>query len=515
MSRSMKDTRLDVAGLLAHGSLRGTTPLYLTPTSAVIESVVLVSQLEAIQRVRPNTVVVLASEMGSGGWLVSAALRHAWERRASAVVVAGSTYSNAVIGLAERLGITLLAAEGNPAEVALSLAAEIGAALSVVDAELARFARAVAKDSTLADVLKTISGELDGVGVSLEYDGVVLASAGAAPRDSAKVITVDVGAANAAVPSALTARVPASGVHNLRLVRSILEVAAPSVKAAWLLGNSRDEARAVPTAALARLNQGSGSSGTAFEEDHRHLLSQLGWRRDEGYAAIWICRSGGHTADHDLTAVLRLLWRKVAGRSPLAEVDGGWLALVPAAHQEVLSQLELRLKARLQPALAELGLVAGLSRWAEEAPPLPSIIQEARLSAVSARSAGPGTVLGFAGLGVAAAFTFVDKDAVALVAELTLPRLMASPDREAIVAAVAAFLDHRGSVSLAASALDVHRNTLQARLSRARELGVPLDNPSELLSVHLILTVLSATTHEKPAFQAPNETRKDSHEFPV
>lgn len=515
MSRSIKDTRLDVAGLLAHGSLRSTTPLYLTPTSALIESVVLVSQLEAIQRVRPNTVVVLSTEMGSGGWLVSAALRHAWERRASAVVVAGSTYSNAVIGLAERLGITLLAAEGNPAEVALSLAAEIGAALSVVDAELARFARAVAKDSTLADVLKTISGELDGVGVSLEYDGVVLASAGAAPRDSAEVITVDIGAANAAVPSALTARVPASGVHNLRLVRSILEVAAPSVKAAWLVGNSRDAVRAVPTAALARLNQGLGSSGTAFEEDHRHLLSQLGWRRDERYAAIWICRSGVHAPGNDLTAVLRLLWRKVAARSPLAEVDGGWLALVPAAHQAVVSQLELRLKARLQPALAELGLVAGLSRWAEEAPPLPSIIQEARLSAVSARSAGPGTVLGFAGLGVAAAFTFVDKDAVALVAELTLPRLMTSPDREAIVAAVAAFLDHRGSVSLAAAALDVHRNTLQARLSRARELGVPLDNPSELLSVHLILTVLAAAAQEKPTLPAPYETRKDSHEFPV
>jgi hypothetical protein len=515
----MKDTRLDVAGLLAHGSLRGTTPLYLTPASALIESVVLVSQLEAIQRVRPNTVVVLSAEMGSGGWLVSAALRHAWERRASAVVVAGSTYSSAVIGLAERLGITLLAAEGNPAGVALALAAEIGAALSVVDAELARFARAVAKDSTLTDVLKTISGELDGVGVSLEYDGVVLASAGMAPRDPAEVITVDVGAANAAAPSALTARVPASGVLNLRLVRSILEVAAPSVKAAWLMGNSRDSARAVPTAALAGLNQGPGSSGATFEEDHRHLLSQLGWRRHERYAAVWICRSGMHSPENDLTAVLRLLWRKVAARSPLAEVDGGWLALVPAAHEAVVAQLELRLKARLQPALAELNLVAGLSRWAEEAPPLPSIIQEARLAAVSARSAGQGTVLGFAGLGAAAAITFIDKDAVALVAELTLPRLMASPDRDAIVAAAAAFLDHRGSVSLAAAALDVHRNTLQARLGRARELGVPLDNPSELLSVHLILNVLWAAAHEKQPskdpHKDPHETRKDSHEFPV
>lgn len=515
MARSMKDTRLDVAGLLAHGSLRGTTPLYLTPTSALIESVVLVSQLEAIQRVRPNTVVVLSAEMGSGGWLVSAALRHAWERRASAVVVARSTYSSAVTGLAARLGITLLASEGNPAGVALALAAEIGAALSVVDAELARFARAVAKDSTLTDVLKTISGELDGVGVSLEYDGVVLASAGTPPRDPAEVITVDVGAANAAVPSALTARVPASGVLNLRLVRSILEVAAPSVKAAWLTGNSRDAVRAVPTAALAGLNQSAGSSGGAFEEDHRNLLSQLGWRRHERYAAVWICRSVIHAPDNDLTAVLRLLWRKVAARSPLAEVDGGWLALVPAAHEAVVAQLELRLKARLQPALAELGLVAGLSRWAEEAPPLPSIIQEARLAAVSARPAGQGTVLGFAGLGVAAATAFVDKDSVALVAELTLPRLMRSPDREAVVAAVAAFLDHHGSVSLAAAALDVHRNTLQARLGRARELGVPLDNPAELLSVHLILDVLRAAVHEKQTSKDPHETRKDSHEFPV
>jgi hypothetical protein len=518
MARSRKDTdtRLDVAGLLAHGSLRGTTPLYLTPASALIESVVLVSQLEAIQRVRPNTVVVLSAEMGSGGWLVSAALRHAWERRASAVVVAGSTYSSAVIGLAERLGITLLAAEGNPAGVALALAAEIGAALSVVDAELARFARAVAKDTTLSDVLKTISGELDGVGVSLEYDGIVLASAGIAPRDPAEVIKVDVGTANAAAPSALTARVPASGVLNLRLVRSILEVAAPSVKAAWLMGNSREAARAVPTAALAGLDQGPGSSGTVFEEDHRHLLSQLGWRRHERYTAVWFCRSGGmHAPGNDLTAVLRLLWRKVAARSPLAEVDGGWLALVPAAHEAVVAQLELRLKARLQPALAELGLVAGLSRWAEEAPPLPSTIQEARLAAVSALSAGQGTVLGFAGLGVAAATTFVDRDAVALVAELTLPRLMASPDRDAIVAAVAAFLAHRGSVSVAAAALDVHRNTLQARLTRARELGVPLDNPSELLSVHLILGVLQATAQGKQTFKDPHLTRKDSNEFPV
>ncbi|MFC9335273.1 helix-turn-helix domain-containing protein [Arthrobacter sp. NPDC057009] len=497
MPRSKNETRLDVAGLLAHGSLRGTTPLHLTPTSGLIESVVLVSQLEAIRQVRPNTVVVLSSEMGSGGWLVSAALRHAWERRASAVVVAGSAYASAAAGLADRLGITLLATDGEPAELALALAAEIGAARSVVDAELARVARAVAKDTTLGDVLRTVSRELDGTGISLEYDGLVLTAAGTPPRETDEVIPVDVGGDDSGLRFTLTARVPTSAVHSLRLVRSILEVATPAVKAAWLLEDALSTARAVPTAAIAALDQDTGATGEEFEENHRHLLNQLGWREGEPYVAVWFRSGPAQEPRPELTAVLRLLCRKVTGRSPLAEVQGGWLTLVPAGDQTASIQLETRIRTRLGPALAELGLVAGLSRWTEDAPALALMVREARLSAESAQSTGPGTVLGFASLGVGAATAFIDMDAVALVAELALPRLMASPDREVIITAVAAFLDHRGSVSLAAKSLSLHRNTLQARLNRARELGVPLDIPSELLSVHLITKVLQRSMPEK------------------
>jgi hypothetical protein len=484
------ETRLDVAGLLAHGSLRGTTPLYLTPSGGLVESVVLVSQLEAIREVRPNTVVVLSSEMGSGGWLVSAALRHAWERRASAVVVAGSAYANATVGLAERLGVTLLATDGDPAVLALALAAEIGAALSVVDAELARVAKTVAKDANLADVLKTISRELDGVGLSLEYDGVEVASAGMPAREADEVITMEVGEANSAVHFNFTARVPASGVQNSRLVQSILEVSAPAVKAAWLLEDILSTAQAVPTAAIAALDQDPEASGARFEETHRYLLNQLGWRDGLPYIAVFF--RGGPEQDHrpGLTAVLRLLWRKVAVRSPLAEVRDGWLTLVPADDQDASTKIGKRIRTRLGPALAELGLVAGLSRCQEEAPPLTMIVREARLASDTARSKGPGTVLSFGSLGVAAAMTFLDMDSVAMVAELALPRLMASPDRDVILTAVAVFLDHRGSVSLAAKALNLHRNTLQARLNRARDLGVPLDVPSELLSVHLISKVV-------------------------
>lgn len=515
MRRSKSENQLDVAGLLAHGSLRSTTPLYLTSSSAAIDGVVLVSQLDAIQRVRPNTVIVLSAEMGSGGWLVSAALRHAWERKASAVVVAGSTYASSVIGLAERLGITLLAADGDTSGIALALAAEIGAALSVADAELARFARAIAKITTLGDALKTISRELDGIEILLEFDGVSLMSAGTSAREAVETITVEVSGPNTSIPSRLTARVPRSGVHNLQLVRSILEVATHSVSAAWLLGEVLDTARAVPTAALVTLDQDSDSSWATFEERHRQLLFQLGWRGEEPYVAVWIRREPPETHRPELTAVLRLLWRKVAARSPLAEVQGGWLALVPAGYQEAADQLEARIRVRLGKSLGELGLGAGLSRWREEPAALPNIVRESRLAAESALSTGPGTVAGFANLDVAAAATFVDEDSVLLVAELTLPLLMASPDRDLVIAAAGAFLDHHGSVSLAASSLDLHRNTLQTRLNRARELGVPLDIPAKLLSVHLILSALRRSIHSKTSSANPGSNRKDSHEFPV
>jgi hypothetical protein len=326
---------------------------------------------------------------------------------------------------------------------------------------------------------------------------------------------VEVGGANSVVRCTLTARVPTSGIHNLRLVRSILEVATPAVKAAWLLEELLSTARAVPTAAIAGLDQDPAASGAEFEEKHRHLLTQLGWREGEPYVAVWL--RSGQVQDHrpELTAVLRLLWRKVTARSPLAEVQGGWLTLVPAGDQDASTQLETRIRTRLGPALAELGLVAGLSRWQEDAPALALIVREARLAGQSARSTGPGTVLGFASLGVVAATTFVDMDAVALVAELSLPRLMNSPDRDVIITAVAAFLDHRGSVSLAAKSLNLHRNTLQARLNRARELGVPLDIPSELLSVHLIVKVLRRSMRDKTTSEDTLENQKGLPEFPV
>ena len=496
--------QLDVAGLLGNGSLRSTRPLYMTPASARVSNVVIVTQLDAITRVSPNTVVVLAAELGVSGWLVSAALRHAWERRASAVVVAGRSYSSAVVALAERLGITLLVTEDDPASVALELAASIAVARSVVDSQLAAFARAVAKESTVHDVLAVVSRELGGILVTLRRNGVMLSSAGALGKDATAVM-VDVRGVDGDASAQLSASTHMATEFNRSIVRSILEVAAPSVQAARLLEEIRDAVRAAPTSVLSDMVFAEIETVPDTEGPYLNVLNNLGWLPDKHHTAVWILPSEKEHPRTEVTAVLRLLWRKVAPHSALAEVSGGWLSLVPVAQPEDGVRLHALIEAHIGAAFAELGISAGVSGRPVGQPSVITSVHEARLAAQHARNLGPGNIESFGQLGVQAASSLIDHHDILRVGQLALPLLMAASDRNHVILAVKAFLDHQSAVIPAAKFLHVHRNTLQARLSRARDLGIPLDDPNCLLSIHLILTVLSQSLR-------PNHTTKNSSE---
>ncbi|MCW2132355.1 PucR C-terminal helix-turn-helix domain-containing protein [Arthrobacter sp. VKM Ac-2550] len=505
MRRPGQGRRLDLSTVLARGSLRSTTALYLAPSSTVIDGVMIVPHLDAIRRVPPNTVVVLSTEMGAGGWLVSAALRHAWERRSSAVVVPESRYSSTVIGLAERLDITLLAAGQDPASVALDLAAEIGAARSVVDVQLANLVRALIKESTVTGVLRGISQHLGGILIALEYDGVLVASAGSTGKDDGQV-SVDLRSQeNSSRGMALTAQIPADEAYDRQFVRTALEMAVPSVQSAWLQVNSREDRDAVPSAALVDLTPFDTAADDKFEDRHRHLMTELGWHRGQRYVAVWIWHDPNEPHRLERTAVLRLLWRRVGIRRPLAEVEEGWLSIIPCEEDQRVAQLQQRVNAKIGRALAEFHLAAGLSRWQAENVTLPAIVREAKIAAECAYLTGPGNILAFGSLNVQAATFFMNQETIQQVAHLALPQLMAAPDREQMISSLASYLDHHSSVSSAAKALNLHRNTLQTRLHRARELGVPLDDPHQLLATHMILHVLNDVTS-----RTTRHARKDS-----
>ena len=76
---------------------------------------------------------------------------------------------------------------------------------------------------------------------------------------------------------------------------------------------------------------------------------------------------------------------------------------------------------------------------------------------------------------------------------------MISADADEIIAAVVAFLSSRGSISRAAEMLGVHRNTVQVRVRRAEELGLPLSDPDRVLSSFMILSVLQGEIEAKRA----------------
>ncbi|NVM96202.1 PucR family transcriptional regulator [Arthrobacter wenxiniae] len=489
MTRPNRATRLDVASVVAHGSLRTVTTLYAAAAKAVIDGVVIVTDLETIRRVPPNTVVVLSAHMGSGGWQVSAALRHAWERRASAVIIPYSTYAESVISLAERLDINLMAAEQDPSTVALALAAEIGAVKSVAEVDLAQFARAVTRESTVSNVLKTISYRLGTLRVTLEHDGTVLAAAGGADRDGVPV-HVDLPAIENWVRVKLVALVPKIRGYGPDEVRTFLEVAAPSVQAAWMAGEINDMAASAPTLALAELSHAvMGDAGT-IDQVYPNLLATLGWHANQSYVAVWISHPRHQPHRVGRTAIVRLLWRKVWARRPLAEVLGGWLSVIPVSDEEGPGWIEIRIREKIGSSLAELGFSAGTSRRQSGIDDLPAMVQEARVAAEYGIRVAPGAVTSFGQLGVGAVLACTDDAAVTLVAGLTLPELLSAPDRDQIIRDTLAFLDNQSSMTLAAKSLKLHRNTLQQRMNRVRDVGIHLDDPAQLLPIHIILTVL-------------------------
>jgi DNA-binding PucR family transcriptional regulator len=119
-------------------------------------------------------------------------------------------------------------------------------------------------------------------------------------------------------------------------------------------------------------------------------------------------------------------------------------------------------------------------------------VAEARLAAHVARTGGPAAVQWFDEVGPPAALAWLPTREIAQVAELCLADLMAARDRAALVDTVLAVLDCGGSLSQASQRLGVHRNTVLARVARARQLGLAFDDPAQRLALHVLCYALAS-----------------------
>jgi hypothetical protein len=488
VSRQAEPARLDVAAAIEHGALRTTKPVHRAAENPTIDSIALISRPEQARRVAPRAAVVIAGGQEASGWLVSSVLRYAWERRASVVVAAGAQ-PDSVLVLAQRLDITLLFTDGDPTDLALALAADIGAANAAVEAQLIALMRLVIAERTIDGILRTASAELGALPLELTFRGAVVAAAG--PSDRTGRLTLGpLPVAGAAGDQVELAAYPLRSAGPQAFAESALNLVIPSLRAVWFEMESSDRLDGLASAAAssAAVSAGAGDQVRPQPEpapSRPALLQQLGWRDDDSHFVVFL-RPADERNSRALSNVVRLIWRRAMGQGSLVEAPNGWLTVLSTDDEAGAATALGRLRSQLSPALAELGIGVGLSSVERSPDRLNDLVTEARLAARCAWAVGPGEVAVFDDLQLSAIGSLFDPADARTIARLVLPEFCAAPDLDRLVESVAAFLD-AGSVIAAAAELSVHRNTLTARLDRARALGLPVGEPSLAFAVAAVV----------------------------
>lgn len=481
-------------------------------SGGVIRDLALISDIEEIIGVGPDTLIVLSAEASTGGWMVSAALRYAWERRAAALVVPAQSMTKTASSLAERLGVSLLSTEHEARRTALDLALSIGLARSGQVARLQQFSARVAEINDLTDLIGFISAELGGPRVLIETAGAIVFSVSGdeVELDITKVVsrTRPSDAPDEPAPSVVEyqdddlveVEVEVSPTTNrsdrLRVfvkadereyAERVLEAAASSVRALTAEFRLSSLTSSLPALTVASL------TGTRQFE----LISDAFWS-DTGNGRRWplsgnfiaVCILAG---DRDASAVHQV-WHATFPDVPLARIDTGWLALLPTLESDG-EDGKVAVRHGLA-AYSQLDIGVGVSNAGAGSDRVATAVQEAWLAARLSGRSGSSEVdqlFEFSAIPLSLGERVLPEELAIELAHTVFPHLLADVEARVIAESVVAVLACRGSVSKAADRLGVHRNTLHSRLRRAAELGVPLSDPESTLSVHLIFAVLLHT----------------------
>jgi PucR C-terminal helix-turn-helix domain/GGDEF-like domain len=496
MSPRRLDEPVDLDDLVHRGALRAAEVVHLPDGSRQVEHVVLAQSLDRIRRVAPHTLVVLAGEAATGGWTLAAGLRVAWERNAAAVIAPRAATSPSAALLADRLGIALLVSGEDLVDLALVLAAEVSRPDAVRALRVAACAKRLARQTTVRGVLAVLNEEIEDVDVALVVGEAMLAGRAAALRiDSRHVrVTVEVPGVGGRPWAHLVAALPTRMAGLAEHVRTLLVLARAPLTAASARAQLDDARRTTREQAALRLLRrvAADSPAGAATDAPPEWTSDLGWRLAGTNVAVWVAHPEvAAEPPPDLTAVVRAAWAEVVPGWALVADSGGWVSWANAVPGASAPDVPRALRARFERRARELGLVAGVGLPHEGVVGLLRSAEEARIAARVALTRGAGALEAFDRLGVRAVLAGLPDEQTLAVAQLTYPALMATRDRALLVSTVLAVLDCGGSLSQAAARLRVHRNTVLARLSRARELGLDVDDPRQHLALHLMCYTLS------------------------
>ncbi|WP_161494027.1 helix-turn-helix domain-containing protein [Microcella alkaliphila] len=377
--------------------------------------------------------------------------------------------------------------------MALALSADIGAANAAIESQLIALLRTVGEQTTVDEILRVAAAELR-LCLELRLGEITIATVG--ERESQGLTMVGPLTISDSASGSVT--LWATAGKNEDFVTTALTLILPLIRAAWFESGALDLADVL--SAVAAIDEAAMPDNLALQT----VMPRLGWRDGDAHAVVFLAAPGKRPT-RTMSNVVRLLWRRAAINRSLVDTADGWISVVSLGEDDDTSRVSRELGAALATSLGELGIGIGLSRAYDSPGNLQEQVAEARIASRTAWAAGAEGVGSFEELTLQAIDYLFDPSDAITVAQLVVPEFCRANDRDRLVMSVRAFLDE-GSVVAAAARLSLHRNTMTARLDRARALGLPVGDPRQSFSVEAIIRAFLPRDHEGPGIEPLTRT---------
>ena len=493
---------LALDALLAHPANGGLLRI-AGPENGLWRDVEIVAREPELPRRVDGALAVLTSTPPGAAWQQDALVRRVRDRGFTALALPGaSTFGTGTRALAARLGLAILEC-ADP----MALAKACWQLLESRDALTLAYVRKVAQSfeypaDGLADLLRHLAANV-GHGIALvDAEGVLLEAGGRlAPETHAAIgfgSWVDL--ARAGVSAAASVRIDSpirSGLRiaffdeglgevQLRALAVAAEVAMPAVAARILI----DEVAAVSDASVSSglLRDFVDLRGAPDADVERRMLER-GWR------------TSGYHLGFRLVGRSRLdayqLLRFVTGALGAVDADthvttagrgvSGWATFAEPPTPDRIEVVVAALRGVHGAARRAFDVAMGVGSVQGGTTGLTSTLSEAGDAArIAVNRSTTGWFVRVDGLGLEQLLlAWTGNDTFLPAAESLL-----APLSDELLETLTAYLDHESGIAATAAALELHRNTVSARVQRAQELlGVDMDDPEVRLALHLACRV--------------------------
>lgn len=470
------------------------TSLFIASPLHPVRDLVVIADIEEISGVGPDTIIVLTPEASSGSWMISAALRYAWERRACTLVVPEHTSTETVVDLARRLGVSLLTSSTEMLPLALRLATQIGVARAGLITRLQNFTASIARTADVATLLERISVELNGAAVRIETEGTITAKVNMSAStklvetvaEQSEEVSVHVSRPGAHAEELITSVSP----HFTPFAKQVLSASVPLLRSLLAESNLADLRASLPIMSVASLVSSAHLESLEAPSVSESLLA---FEKQYGQTFRAVCILSAEQAR--VASSLHYLWANEVGDVPLVRFSDGWLAFVPVRAGADAGLLLDPIRAKLHNN-QHLRVRIGVSGEHQGVVAVYQALQEAWIAAQVADAGGEGALLSFEKLAPNLIARIIPVSMAQQLFETMYPKLATHEHVHEVATTVLTYLDANGSMATVAQRLGVHRNTVQSRLQKASELGVDLTKFDEVLPLHMLLAGIQAADNE-------------------